>query len=134
MPLWFLMSLVALTGWGVGQFLRKQGTRYVSPWTLIVFQTGTLMLFATIAVAIKGLDVTYEAFGLAVAGGVFQFIGNIALLHALAKGPASVIVPFTSMYPVVTLVLGLLLLDESLSSSQIVGIGLSLGALYAFSR
>ena len=134
MPLWFLMSLVALTSWGVGQFFRKQGTRFVSPWTLIVFQTGTLMLFASAAVAIKGLDVTPEALALAVAGGVFQFVGNIALLHSLARGPASVIVPFTSMYPVVTLVLGLLLFHESLSTSQFIGILLSIGALYSFSR
>src|SRR5687767_7937154 len=102
MPLWIVMSLVTLTGWGVGQFLRKQGTRSVSPWTLVVLQTGTLMLFATGGVIVKGLDVTYEALALAVAGGVFQFLGNIGLLHSLARGPASVVVPFTSMYPVVT--------------------------------
>ena len=134
MPAWIFMSLVALTSWVTSQFLRKRATEHVSLGSLIVFQTGTFMLFATAAVIIQGLQVTYEAAALALAGGTFQFIGNLSSLHALSRGPASVVVPFTSMYPVVTLVLSLLVLGESISPSQLVGLVLSFGALYAFSR
>src|SRR6266542_5794036 len=134
MPVWIFTSLVALTAWGSSQFLRKRATEQVSLGALIIFQTGTFMLFATAAVVIQGLEVSYEAAALAAAGGSFQFIGNISSLHALSRGPASVIVPFPAMYPVVTLVLSLLVLQESINSSQVVGLVLSLGALYAFSR
>ena len=134
MPVWIFTSLVALTAWGSSQFLRKRATEQVSLTALIVFQTGTFMLFATAAIVIHGLELSYAAAALAVAGGTFQFVGNISSLHALSRGPASVIVPFTAMYPVVTLVLSLLILQESINSSQMVGVTLSLGALYAFSR
>jgi transporter family protein len=135
MPGWVLLSIASLTCWGVGNFVRKQATFTLSPWAIVVFQSTTVMLLAIGAIAIRGeLNVTREAVALAIAGGSFQFLANLSMAFALARGPASVVVPVTSMYPVMTLVLSLLLLGETINASQALGLVLSAGALYAFSR
>jgi transporter family protein len=135
MPVWVLFSLSSLSFWGVGGFLRKQATAHSSPWVIVVFQSMTVMLLATIAVVLRGGPViTTEAVLLAIAGGSFQFLANISLAFSLARGPASVVVPVTSMYPVVTLVLAFLFLGETISAMQAIGLLCSAGALYAFSR
>jgi len=135
MPVWVLFSMGSLAAWGVGGFLRKQATAHISPWVIVVFQSLTVMLLATIAIVICGGPViTTEAVLLAIAGGSFQFLANISLAFSLARGPASIVVPVTSMYPVVTLVLAFLFLGETISAMQAIGLVCSAGALYAFSR
>jgi transporter family protein len=115
--------------------VRKQATFTLSPWAIVVFQSTTVMALAGAAVLARGeLAVTWEVFALAIAGGSFQFLANLSMAFSLARGPASVVVPVTSMYPVVTLVLSLLLLGESITATQALGLALSAGALYAFSR
>ena len=135
MQTWVAFSIVSLGGWGVASFVRKRATAYSSPWSIVVTQTAVVMLLATVAISVRGGPaITTQAVALAVVGGTFQFVANIALAFALARGPASLVVPVSSMYPVVTLVLSLLLLGETINASQALGLVLSGGALYAFSR
>jgi transporter family protein len=135
MPVWVLLSIGALVSWGVSGFLRKQATAHTSPWLIVVFQSLTVMTMATIAVVARGGPVlTTNAVLLALAGGSFQYLANISLAFSLARGPASIVVPVTSMYPVVTLVLAFLLLGETINATQALGLLCSAGALYAFSR
>jgi transporter family protein len=135
MPVWVLFSIGALVSWGVSGFLRKQATAHTSPWLIVVFQSLTVMALATIAVVARGGPVlTNEAVLLAIAGGSFQYLANISLAFSLARGPASIVVPVTSMYPVVTLVLAFFLLGETINATQAVGLLCSAGALFAFSR
>jgi bacterial/archaeal transporter family protein len=135
MPVWVLFSIASLLSWGVSGYLRKQATVHITPWVIVVFQSLTVMTLATIAVVIRGGPVlTTEAVLLAIAGGSFQYLANISLAFSLARGPASIVVPVTSMYPVVTLVLAFFILGETISATQALGLVCSAGALYAFSR
>jgi bacterial/archaeal transporter family protein len=135
MPSWVALSLVALTCWGTGNFVRKQAITHISPWAVVVFQSVTVMLLAIGAVIIRGeVNVTTEAVLLAIAGGSFQFLANISMAFALTRGPASLVVPVSSMYPVMTLVLAFFILGETISATQALGLLLSVAALYAFSR
>src|SRR5438046_8071997 len=124
MPVWVLFSVASLTFWGVGGFLRKPATAHISPWVIVVFQSTTVMLLATIAIVIRGGPaITTEAVALAIAGGSFQFLANISLAFSLSRGPASVVVPVTSMYPVVTLVLAFPVVGAALRPAQALGSG-----------
>ncbi|MHC5080458.1 MAG: EamA family transporter [Planctomycetota bacterium] len=51
----------------------------------------------------------------------------------MVKGKASVVVPLTALYPVVTLVLVFVFLREPLTAKQGVGIALALAAMVLFS-
>jgi transporter family protein len=70
---------------------------------------------------------------LAFAGGILGSIGNIAYYAVLNSGAkAATVVPFTAMYPLITVLLAVVFLKEKLNRIQLLGVGLSLVAIYLF--
>jgi transporter family protein len=70
---------------------------------------------------------------LALSAGVITSLGNVACYEALgAGGKAAAVIPLTSLYPLVTVILALFLLREALNAIQWTGAGISLAALYCF--
>src|SRR6185436_16578024 len=65
--------------------------------------------------------------------GIFGNLGNLAYLKALKLGEASIVAPYTALYPVVTVVLACILLRERLNAIQSVGFLLALVAAALFS-
>ncbi len=59
--------------------------------------------------------------------------GNLLLFEALRTGPAYIVFPFVSLYPVMTIVLSLLFLKEKATPRQWAGIGLALVAIFFLS-
>jgi len=73
--------------------------------------------------------------GMAVAfiTGIFGNLGNLAYLKALKLGEASIVAPYTALYPVVTVVLARIILRERLNATQTFGFLLALIAAALFS-
>ena len=69
----------------------------------------------------------------AILSGLVGTLGTIPFLYALSKGRASVVVPMTSLYPLVTIILSLLILREPMTLKQGFGIFFALVALLLFS-
>ena len=65
--------------------------------------------------------------------GVVAQLAALFFYWALARGKASVVVPLTALYPVVTLGLALLILGERLSLRQSIAVGLAFIAIFLFS-
>ena len=65
----------------------------------------------------------------AVATGVCGLGGAYFFLLALERGKASIIVPFTALYPLITLALSVLLLGERPSPANLVGIAFAIVAV-----
>jgi transporter family protein len=59
-------------------------------------------------------------------GGV---LGLTAYFHALQRGQASLVVPFTSAYPLVTVLLSLLVLGEPITPTKVLGVALIVGGV-----
>jgi uncharacterized membrane protein len=60
--------------------------------------------------------------------------GNVAFYLALAAGgKASIVVPFVGLAPLVTIVLALVILKESLTKAQVAGLGFALISIYLLS-
>jgi transporter family protein len=58
----------------------------------------------------------------AVLGGLTGTLGVLFFIIALGKGKVSVIVPLTALYPIITITLGFLILKESITLTQGVGV------------
>jgi len=70
----------------------------------------------------------------ALLGGALNALGSLGLFAALKSGgKASVVVPFTALYPMVVVIAARVILHESLSGLQIVGILCGLGAVFLLS-
>ena len=113
---WVLPSLVYIAflgGLGVTTklALRHVGWQDVILWTTIVYVLISAAMLALGQVKI-GLGADTVA---AIASGVLASTALIALYIALGRGEASTVVPFTSAYPVITLILSALVLAEKIT-------------------
>lgn len=60
--------------------------------------------------------------------------GLICFFYALSKGEATVVVPMTSAYPVIALILGAIVLSESITSPKVIGTLLVIAGVIVISR
>ncbi len=127
---WLGNALAALLCWGLWAFFPKLALRTIPP-AASVFYEGLGVMFTSVAVVwLLGLRLQGDLQGAfyAVLTGVFGTIGLYFFFSAVKTGPISVISSLTAMYPVVTVVLAILILHESLAPRQILGIILALVA------
>jgi uncharacterized membrane protein len=134
---WLIYSLITIVLFGFWGFVSTVVTRDVAPLTVQVLSTIGLLPVALVLAFSKNLHKASN-FGrgmlFATATGVLGGSGNIAMYKALQLGgEGSAVVPFTGMYPLVTVILATFLLKERLNRIQTLGIGLALAAIYLFS-
>ncbi|MUV57379.1 transporter family protein [Halogeometricum rufum] len=67
------------------------------------------------------------------AAGVCLTVGILAYYRALSMGPVSIVSPIFGMFLVLSSVIGIAFLNESLTARKAVGIGLALVAIYLVS-
>ena len=126
---------MALLSWGVFGFLSKVGSEKLSPAQMqVLFSAG--ILAATIpAWSRSGIGRNSDRLGLLFGTftGLFSVFANLAVFAALRTAPASVIQPATGLYPLVTVILGLVVLRERMNPVQGVGVFLAVIALWILS-
>jgi len=133
LPHWLFFSLLSMLLWGLWGLISKLAVELTSPLQNQVVSTLGLVLSVTLFARSKNLGVgtanrrgAFWAFVTGLCGG----IGNVALFLSFSHGgKASVVVPLSGVYPLVSVVLAMLLLKEKLNRVQVAGIGLALGAL-----
>jgi len=125
---WLGYACIAIVLWGIVGLFQKLGTNRISARSLVVWLTvGFLVLlpFFWSAGAWTKLDGKTLAAGLL--GGVLNGLGSWALFLSLEKGgKASIVVPMTALYPLVTIVLATVLLKERPTRWEWIGIAVAL--------
>jgi transporter family protein len=136
MASWLTFSLMALVLWGVWGLLSKVAAQNLpSQAVYLLAISGHLVVIAYLA-SQTGLAIPWHPVGVAaaLAAGVAMAFGLLFFFRALAHGKASVVVPLTALYPVLTVVLSRVILQESLSPRQVAGVALALLAVWLLSR
>lgn len=136
MPRWLIWTLVAIVSWGVWAVMSKLiGSALSGMHSQALSTLGLLPVMAALAFS-KNLTFTgNRSRGIlcAVGAGVLACIGNVAYYDVFNRGAkAATVVPLTALYPLVTIGLAVLLLKERLNRIQVVGVLLSLPAIYFF--
>jgi transporter family protein len=135
---WLIYSILSLLIWGAWGAVLKEASRGLS-WRQLYFYSGlaTVTAVATVGLMFHGeVAVTPRLQALlALLAGTFGTLGYIFMVKALeAGGKASVVVPLTSLYPAVTVILAYLALGERISPSRALGVALAIAAIYLLSR
>jgi drug/metabolite transporter (DMT)-like permease len=135
-PRWLIWTVATLLAWGIWAILAKQIGDALSPSQSQMLSTlGLLPILAALALNQETQAPRNRRRGiiLAFGSGVVSCIGNIPYYTALGGGAkAATVVPLTSLYPLVTVLLAAVLLKERLNWMQAVGVVLSLVAIYLF--
>jgi transporter family protein len=133
---WFSFSLLALVLWGIWGFLSKAAAQFLPyPAVYLLSISGHLAVIGYLGVA-GGLAVPWHPLGvgLALAAGVCMAFGLLSFFKALAGGSATMVVPLTALYPVVTVVLSWAVLQENPAPRHLAGIALALLAVWLLSK
>lgn len=135
---WMLLSLLTVVLWGGWGLQSKIIVDRISPWAnQVLFSIGLAPLVLWMALSrnlrrtagSKRKGVIY-GFLTGVLGGT----GNVAMYLALAReGKASIVIPFVGLAPLVTVILALALLGESLNRVQMIGVVLAMISIYLLS-
>jgi transporter family protein len=137
MPAWLAYSLLTLLLWGAWGAVSKIISTRVDAYTnQILFTMGLLPLIPFVLHSPRVNSGRHRFSGAAWAflTGILGGVGNIAFFHALTiGGQASIVVPATALFPVVTVILAVTVLRERISLLQWLGLGLALGAIYLLS-
>lgn len=131
MPAWLLSSLATLFLWGLWTFLPKVATGYLNAQSTMVYQAaGSLPVILVLLAWLRfrpGLD--GRGVAAALVAGVVGTLGTLLFVYAISKGKAAIVVPLTALYPIVTVLLSALVLHESITLRQGVGVLLALAAM-----
>lgn len=120
--------------WGAWGVISKPLSNQLSAWQVQSLSTiGLVPVIVWLSRSprlVKGSGARLGFWQAFAAGGIAS-AGNVACYQALAiGGKAASVIPFTSLYPLVTVVLAVLALGERLNRYQMAGIAASLVALY----
>jgi len=136
MASWLGFSLMAVGLWGVWGLLSKVAAQSLpSQAVYLLAITGHLVVIGYLA-ATAGLAIPWHPAGVAaaLAAGVAMAFGLLSFFRALAQAPVAVVMPLTALYPVVTVILSQVVLHESLTLRQFLGVALALAAMWLLSR
>jgi transporter family protein len=128
---WQFYASAALLVWGFWGYLPKLALRTLDPRSVLILEGLGGVLVGLAVLASRGFRVQADAGGMlaAVATGICGLGGAYFFLLALERGKASTIVPFTALYPLVTLALSVLLLRERPSPANLAGIAFAVVAV-----
>lgn len=125
MQTWQMLSIMTLVLWGVwgvlGKFSTNQGT---SPMLIAMLSSGAGLAIVAIVQLLVRFPLERPPLGViyGIVAGAVGGLGAILFFYALREGKVSVVIPISACYPVLTIILGMVLLKEEVSMAQGLGI------------
>jgi uncharacterized membrane protein len=132
---WLLYALLCVVWWGVWGFLSKLGSDQTSPQQLQILFTIGIIPPSALAWARLGFKVETDRRGAiyGILNGIFSGLGMLAYYAALARGQASIVGPFTALFPLLTVALAFAFLRERINRVQAAGMIFALAAIVLLS-
>tara|TARA_B100001750_G_scaffold238157_1_gene244294 strand:+ start:951 stop:1364 length:414 start_codon:yes stop_codon:yes gene_type:complete len=137
MSTWFVLTIGALGLWGLWGFFAKLASDNLAAKSAATMQGMGVAAVAIILMSFMRFKPDWDMGGTPAAffAGVSLMAGIVLFVFALSHGgKASIIVPMTGMYPVVTIVLSVAILKEQITPTTGVGIIFALIAVFLLSR
>lgn len=133
---WFWYSVAAAVIWGPFFIASKLGAREIpAPTMQFLFTIGSLPILVALLAATKcKIEKNIKGIVYGTGAGILAGLGGLGLFAAYGTGEnTSVVTAATSLYPMVTVVLAVLILRERLTWLQVVGLAFASVALILFS-
>jgi bacterial/archaeal transporter family protein len=128
---WIIPTLGALFMWGFWGFLPKLTTAYIDPKSAVIYEAlGGFTIGAIALIALNfQIDFHPKGSGLAFITGMLGLIGAFCFLLAMSKGQVAIVATLSALYPVVSILLAVIFLHESIHIQQWIGIALAVLAM-----
>ena len=128
---WLIPSIGAVVCWAGWAFLPKIALQNLDPKSILVYEVlGGLTLALIILISLNyQLELDLRAGGIAFTSGVLNILGVLCYLQAISKGKIAVVSTISALYPLFVIILSWLILQESLTSKQFLGVGFGILAI-----
>lgn len=127
-PTWFIPAVLALILWGVWGIFQKLATNQMAPRNVYFLSAiGALAVVLLMLSTTKfPISVNFEGVFFALIAGICSSLGGLLFLQAMGRGESAIVITFTALYPVVSIILSFILLNETITMKQGIGIVLAL--------
>jgi bacterial/archaeal transporter family protein len=135
LPPWFFFAALVLLCWGIVGLLQKLSTNRVSAESALIWLVVGFLLLTPVFYPGKSVF-HYSVHSLLFILGcsALNALGSLALFAAMKHGGrASIVVPLTALYPLVVVVVGPLILKQSITLLQAGGVICALAAVVLLS-
>jgi transporter family protein len=107
---------------------QKLATNQMPPRNVYLVAVVGMIVVALSVLATSDFPLPMNAKGVffAFIAGTCSSLGGLLFLNAVSRGKASVVIPFTALYPLVTIILSFIILNETITARQGIGIVLAL--------
>ena len=131
MKSWILPTLGTFICWGLWSFIPKITTRYIDPKSAIIYEVigGLFLSIVVLSFMNFRLETHPKGVALAATAGLLGFLGALCFLYAVSKGPVSLIAPLSALYPILSITLAVIFLNEAFTIKQCVGVVFALLAV-----
>lgn len=128
---WVVYTFASVISWGVWGLMLKLAVNNMKGTQAAFWANAAeiIILYGVMSSCGHSLfaGINGKGFGWAIGAGLVGGAGLLLNNLALKEGPLSVVSPMTAMYPVITLILAVVLLHETISLKQIMGIVIAVG-------
>jgi bacterial/archaeal transporter family protein len=134
-PPWCLPAALVLLTWGTVGLLQKLSTNYLSAESALIWLVvGYILLLPWLYSSRSVFTYPVRSLVFALSSAILNTLGAWALLAAMKSGgKASIVVPITALYPLVVLAMAPVILHESMSALQGIGILCALASVVLLS-
>ncbi|MFT7646113.1 MAG: drug/metabolite transporter (DMT)-like permease [Candidatus Poriferisodalaceae bacterium] len=122
-------AIAAGVGFGLFLVIMSETAEAAAPWPVFAARVFAVLTLAIAALLTKTSVVPSEAYATIVASGVFDTAANVLFLFALEHGSLAPVAVLSSLYPVMTVILARMVLQERLDRPKLIGLGLALIAV-----
>jgi uncharacterized membrane protein len=134
---WLLLSLIALVFWGITGNTQKVSTHHISAQFSFLGFAAAFVLIAVLILALFPIEtaLSREVVALGILGGVLNSLGALTAFAAFEAGAkSSVAVPIMYLYPLLTVLLARVFLNEQITAAHWAGIALAPVAAWLLSK
>ena len=125
---WTMLAMITFGAWG---FFPKLAVSYISPQSALIYQVLGGMLVGIIGLVLVNFKPETHPMGIvyALLTGITGVLGTLFYYAAASRGQISIIVSLTALYPLITILLAIIFLHETLVLKQYIGLCFALAAI-----
>jgi drug/metabolite transporter (DMT)-like permease len=129
------LALASGVSIGIFFFALARTSAAAGLWPLLIARGCSVGFFGVLALASgRALRLPRPIAATAMAGGILDMLANLLYLLATRRGPLTLVVTLSALYPASTVMLAWRVLHERLTGRQWAGVGLALGAIVLIVR
>lgn len=128
-----IFGVIAMMSWGASDFFVTKSARGCEPFRAFLWSqiTALIMLSIIFFIFFKTPKFSFAVAGLILLSGLLTSVANMAFYKSLKVGKVSIVMPVASCWAVVTVLISLIFLSQSLTQNRAIGVVLAIaGAVF----